>query len=150
MFFVKTWEGDAQRERPRGFAAAPPETPHGRKIAVRFKDGELLCGYSLAYTPDREGFFIFPADADSNKMRVYVVTSSTAEVKVGPAAETLALRMLGSDGARGETAAGASSMPITQPAHLQQQPRHQPPPAPRPFHRGPDMRLVARREGSAQ
>jgi len=95
LFFVRTFEGDSQRQDLRGFVAAPPETAQGKKIAVRFKDGELLCGYSLSYTPDREGFFVFPADGGSNNSRVYVLTIATAEVKAGPAAEMLALRMGG-------------------------------------------------------
>ena len=63
VFFVKTFQGDSKRKDVRGFVTAPAETAQGKKIAVRFKDGELLCGYSLSYTPDREGFFVFPADA---------------------------------------------------------------------------------------
>jgi hypothetical protein len=62
---------------------------------VRFKDGELLCGYSLSYSPDRDGFFMFPADPGSNNIRIYVITGSTVEVKAGPAAEAMAQRSLG-------------------------------------------------------
>ncbi|MBI5710834.1 MAG: hypothetical protein HZC42_11105 [Candidatus Eisenbacteria bacterium] len=94
LFFVRRLEGDTERRDIRGFLAAPGETAQGRKLAVRFKDGELLCGYSLTYSPDREGFFMFPADCGGNNIRVYVVTSSTAEVKAGPAAEALAQRTL--------------------------------------------------------
>ena len=93
LFFVKTFEGNKARKDVRGFVAAPPETAQGKKIAVRFRDNELLCGYSLSYTPDREGFFVFPADAGGNNTRVYVVTGACAEVKAGPAAEILAQRL---------------------------------------------------------
>ena len=95
VFFVKSFEGDAKRKDVRGFIAAPAETAQGKKIAVRFKDGELLCGYSLSYTPDRDGFFEFPADAGGNNLRVYVLTAAATEVKAGPAAEVLAQRVLG-------------------------------------------------------
>jgi hypothetical protein len=64
----------------------------GKKVAVLFKDGELLCGYTLTYVPGRDGFFMFPADGDTNNLRVYVVNASTAEVKTGPEAEALAQR----------------------------------------------------------
>jgi hypothetical protein len=94
VFVVKTFEGDPERPKLRGFVAAPAETAQGKKIAVRFKDGELICGYTLSYTPDREGFFVSPADAEGNTLRAYVVTASTAEVKAGPAAEALARRVL--------------------------------------------------------
>ncbi len=96
LFFVRTFQGDAQRKDSRGFVTAPPETAQGKKIAVRFKDGELICGYSLSYTPDREGFFIFPADAGSNNTRIFVVAAATADVKAGPAAEAMVQRLLGS------------------------------------------------------
>ncbi len=89
VFFVKDIDGNEQRRDLLGFVRAPAETAHGRKLAVRFKDGELLCGYSLAYTQDRDGFFVFPADPGSNNLRVYVLTGSAAEIKAGPAAETL-------------------------------------------------------------
>ena len=94
LFFVKTFEGDPKRKDLRGFVAAAPETAQGKKIAVRFRDGEILCGYSLSYAPDREGFFIFPADAGSNNTRVFVITAATAEVKAGPAAEVMIQRLL--------------------------------------------------------
>jgi hypothetical protein len=95
VFFVKSFEGDSKRKDIRGFITAPAETAQGKKIAVRFKDGELLCGYSLSYTPDRDGFFVFPADAGGNNLRIYVLTGAATEVKAGPAAEVLAQRVLG-------------------------------------------------------
>jgi len=94
LFFVKNLEGNQTRRDHRGFIQAPAETSHGKKLAVRFKDGELMCGYSLSYSPDRDGFFVFPADPGSNNLRVYVVTASTAEVKAGPAADLLAQKYL--------------------------------------------------------
>ena len=98
LFFVKEYAGNAQRRDLRGFIAAPGETQHGKKIAVRFRDGELMCGYSLTFMPDREGFFVFPADSGSNNLRVYVVTAATAEVKAGPAADVLAQKVLAAGG----------------------------------------------------
>jgi len=94
VFFVKTFEGDKRRTDLHGFISAPSETTHGRKIAVRFKDGELICGYSLSYLPDRDGFVMFPADAGGNNLRIYVLTAATAEVKSGAAADALAQRIL--------------------------------------------------------
>ena len=93
-FFVKDFGGDSKRQDPIGFLAGPTETKQGMKIAVRFKDGELLCGYSLTFSADREGFFMVPADARSNTLRIYVMTASTAEVKAGVEAEALVKRSL--------------------------------------------------------
>jgi hypothetical protein len=98
LFFVKDFAGNAKRRDLRGFLAAPGETPHGRKIAVRFGDGEFLCGYSLAYQPGREGFFVHPADAGGNNLRVFVVAASTVEVKAGPAADALVRQVLAGAG----------------------------------------------------
>ncbi len=94
LFFVRDFQGDNARRDVRGFIEAPAETAQGKKLAVRFKDGELFCGYSLTYSPDREGFFMFPADPGANNMRAYVMTAAAAEVKAGPAAEALAQRVL--------------------------------------------------------
>jgi hypothetical protein len=98
LFFVKSFEGDAQRRDLRGFISAPADASRGKKVAVRFRDGELLCGYSLSYLPDRAGFFMFPADVDGNNLRIYVVTASAAEIKAGPAAEALAQKVLTEEG----------------------------------------------------
>lgn len=94
LFFVREFAGNASRRDLRGFLASPGETAQGKKIAVRFKDGELLCGYSLSYMPDREGFFMFPSDSGSNNLRIYVIVTATNEVKAGPAADTLAQKVL--------------------------------------------------------
>jgi len=94
VFFVRDFQGDAQRQNAVGFLAAPAVTKQGMKIAVRFKDGELLCGYALTYAADREGFVMFPADAQSNNTRIYVIVASTAEVKAGTEAEALVKRSL--------------------------------------------------------
>jgi hypothetical protein len=94
LFFVREFGGNPSRRDLRGFLASPGETAQGKKIAVRFKDGELLCGYSLSYMPDREGFFMFPSDSGCNNLRIYVVVAATVEVKAGPAADTLAQKVL--------------------------------------------------------
>jgi hypothetical protein len=90
VFFVKDFEGNAERKDIQGFDQAPPDASRGKKIAVRFKDGELICGFTLAYTPDRAGFFMLPADPGSNNMRIYVLMHAAREVRVGPQADALA------------------------------------------------------------
>ena len=95
VFFVRDFAGSADRTKLRGFLAAPAETAQGKKVAVLFRDGELVCGYTLTFSPERAGFFMFPADIASNNLRIYVVTAAAAEVKAGPAAEQLAQRILG-------------------------------------------------------
>ena len=90
LFFVRDLAGNRQYKAVRGFAKGTMTSAQGKKIAVHFKDGELLCGYTLSYSPERETFFMLPADGGSNNLRVCIVTGSAGEIRVGPAAETLA------------------------------------------------------------
>jgi hypothetical protein len=113
LFFVHSLEGDPARQDVRGFVHGPLETQQGKKIAVRFRDGEFVCGYTLTWSPDREGFFMFPADVHSNNQRIFVITTSTLEVKAGPAAEVLAQRVLAEKPA--QRASGILRVPRPQP-----------------------------------
>jgi hypothetical protein len=99
VFFVKSLQGDPKRQELRGFIAGPKATAQGKKLAIRFKDGEVLCGYTLSHRADREGFFLFPADADGNNLRIYVLAAATNEIKAGTAAEDLARSALAEAGA---------------------------------------------------
>jgi hypothetical protein len=77
VFFVKSFEGDpAYRERIDVERAG-----FGKKIQVNFNDGETLLGYSHGFTPNRSGFFVFPADPRSNNDRIFVITAATKDVR---------------------------------------------------------------------
>lgn len=89
VFFVKDLQGSAKRRNLKGFLQLPGSTPRGIKIAVRFKDGEVLCGYSYTHTGGGKGFFLFPADSASNNVRVYVLEAAATEIGVGAAADAL-------------------------------------------------------------
>ena len=52
----------------------------GRKLRVVFRDGEQLLGTTQGYAPGRPGFFLVPADPESNIVRCYVVTAATERV----------------------------------------------------------------------
>lgn len=77
VFFTKDFEGnkDHQYEYTHEIPGA------GRKMKVEFFDGEVVIGYSLAYSADRQGFFLTPADVDGNNERIFVVNSSTRNVE---------------------------------------------------------------------
>ena len=94
VFFVKDFRGHPERQDVPGFLAAPGTVNQGRKIAIRFQDAEVICGYSVTFTPGRDGFFVFPADAEGNNLRIYVLSAATSDVKVGPAAESLVRTLL--------------------------------------------------------
>jgi hypothetical protein len=78
LFFVKDFQGSPQHVESNEFDQSHP--PAGRRIRVVFKDGEVLIGTTTGYQPGRPGFFLVPADSDSNIDRCYVVTAATREV----------------------------------------------------------------------
>ena len=94
VFFVRDLQGKPSRTKLKGFLEAPAESSLGKKVAVRFRDDELLCGYTLAWSAERKGFFVSPADSECNNVRVYVVSAAAADIRIGPAAEQLAQRVL--------------------------------------------------------
>lgn len=79
LFFVRDFDGNPAYNEKKGFFQ---RQNHGKKCMVEFKDGEVLFGYTLSYTSQGLGFFVFPADPDSNNEKVFVVHSSTASVKL--------------------------------------------------------------------
>lgn len=76
LFFVRDLAGDPQHVERNEFEGAPV----GRAIKVVFSDGEVLIGTTTGYQPGRPGFFVVPADPESNIERAYVVTAATREV----------------------------------------------------------------------
>jgi len=78
VFFVKEYDGNAQYKERTEFS--PDRHAAGRKIKVVFKDEELLVGTTQGYQPGRPGFFVFPADTQSNNERCYVVSAAAKEV----------------------------------------------------------------------
>ncbi|MFO7568156.1 MAG: hypothetical protein R6W75_00025 [Smithellaceae bacterium] len=80
VFFVKHFDGNPDYDDKKEFDSGKPV--QGRKISVVFKDGELLIGTTTGYQPNRPGFFVNPADAQSNIERCFVVTKATSDVKL--------------------------------------------------------------------
>jgi hypothetical protein len=84
VFFVKTVDGNpAYKERNR-FENAKAKALYGIKVKVVFKDGETVRGISMGYSKTKKGFFVLPADPQSNNERIFVVTGATTEITVGP------------------------------------------------------------------
>jgi hypothetical protein len=48
---------------------------------VNFSDGEIVIGYTLGYSPERQGFYMTPADLQGNNERIFVVKSATAKIE---------------------------------------------------------------------
>jgi hypothetical protein len=81
VFFVKEFEGNREYHDKKGFFA---RQNHGKKVVVKFKDGEMLYGYTLNFTSQGFGFFVFPGDPGSNNEKVFVLHAATASVKLTP------------------------------------------------------------------
>lgn len=79
VFFVKDFEGNPQYQEKKNFP--PGQKIAGRLVEVIFKDGEVLRGSTLGYDPNRPGFFFFPADPDSNNLRVFAVFQAIQRIK---------------------------------------------------------------------
>ena len=78
LFFVRDFAGDPQHVEQKEFDPSRPSA--GRRIRVTFRDGEVLVGTTHGYQPGRPGFFLVPADGNSNIERCYVVAASTVEI----------------------------------------------------------------------
>lgn len=89
VFFVKDFTGDSAREDIAGYQTTVGASL-GKKITIQFKDGEILCGYTLSYSTDRSGFFVVPADEGGNNIRVYVLKHAAVKIAVGAHADVLA------------------------------------------------------------
>lgn len=76
VFFVKSWVGNPAYDEIKAFDGPV----QGRKVQVTFKDGEMLVGATQGYQPDRPGFFMTPADPQSNNDRIYVVSKAVEKV----------------------------------------------------------------------
>jgi hypothetical protein len=76
VFFVKSLVGNAAYHEVKEFDGPTS----GRKVQVTFNDGEVLVGSTQAYQADRPGFFLVPADPQSNNERIYVVAGAVQKV----------------------------------------------------------------------
>lgn len=76
VFFVKDFKGN--KDRIDSYNDARPWG--GKKVQVHFTDGEVLVGYTLHYDMGHHGFFVIPADLQSNNEEVFVITSAAKRI----------------------------------------------------------------------
>jgi hypothetical protein len=79
IFFVRDFTGSPPYNEKKYFEEGQQIT--GRKVKVIFKDGEELIGSTVGYDPNRQGFFIFPPDPETNNLKVYAVMSAVKKVE---------------------------------------------------------------------
>jgi hypothetical protein len=77
VFFVKDFEGNKDHVKTYHDHVAGG----GRKIKVIFQDGEEIIGYTLGYSPERQGFMLLPGDLSGNNERIYVLKSGTKKIE---------------------------------------------------------------------
>jgi hypothetical protein len=69
------------------YTQGPDPGRDGKRIVVRFQDGETMTGFALSYRPEKVGFFLFPDDPDSQHEKIFILQAATSEVLVGQAAQ---------------------------------------------------------------
>jgi hypothetical protein len=79
VFFVRDLTGNPSYMERKHYTAE--ERPLGRKVEVEFKDCEVLVGNTLGYQPHRQAFFLFPADPQTNNIRVLIVAGAVKNVR---------------------------------------------------------------------
>ena len=86
VFYVKSFEGNKHYSDKKSFTETSRK---GKKILVRFRDGERLIGYLEGDVPwqkgfflesKKGGFFLIPSDDQTNNIKVFVVSTSVTNV----------------------------------------------------------------------
>jgi hypothetical protein len=86
IYYVKSFEGNKDYSDKKSFTKTSQK---GKKILVRFKDGERLIGYLEGDVPwqrgfflesKKGGFFIIPSDDQTNNIKAFVVSTSVTNV----------------------------------------------------------------------
>lgn len=89
IFFVKDFEGRPNYREKKRYEEVKYT---GKRIFVKFYDGEGMLGYILgdfpwekgfylsSKRPKRKGFYMIPVDRSSNNEKVFVVVSSVEDV----------------------------------------------------------------------
>ena len=79
VLFFRDFEANKQYRERNG--SLEGERHAGRKVEVTFQDGEALVGSTLGYGRSRTGFFLFPADAQANGLRVFVISKALRSIR---------------------------------------------------------------------
>ena len=79
VFFVRDFAGNSLYNERKHFLEG--EHPSGRKVRVTFRDGEMLVGSTVGYDRQRQGFFLIPADPQSNNRSVFAISAAVTGVR---------------------------------------------------------------------
>ena len=79
IFFVKDFSGHSDYKETKDFTDRPAS---GKKIRAIFIDGEIISGYTHALNLNQPGFFLVPADPQSNNERIFIIFSALSKLEV--------------------------------------------------------------------
>ena len=78
LFWVKDYIGNRQFVARQSFDQA--DQP-GQRTVVTFQDGEEIWGTMTGEPDGKLGFFLIPADAEDNNIRIFVVRSALKDTR---------------------------------------------------------------------
>lgn len=81
LFWVKDYIGNRQFVAQQSFDQG--DQP-GERTIVTFQDGEEIWGTLTGDADGKLGFFLIPADAEDNNIRIFVVRSALKGTRVAP------------------------------------------------------------------
>ena len=84
LFWVKDYIGNRQYVARRSFEKG--DRPAERTV-VTFGDGEEIWGTLTGDTDGKLGFFLIPADAEDNNIRIFVVRSALKDMRAASGTE---------------------------------------------------------------
>ena len=84
LYVVRSLEGNPDREDADRLGDHDTRRWGVRAVDVLFRDGERLPALTIHFPPDREFFFLLPADPDSNNKRMLVNGAAVAEMRLMP------------------------------------------------------------------
>ena len=79
VFFVKDFAGNPEYHERKDFDGNRQSV--GRRMEVTFSDGEVLVGSTMGHDQKRPGFFLYPADPESNALRVFVISAAVSSFR---------------------------------------------------------------------
>ena len=93
IFFVRFFIGDQNYHEKKVYGLSRPK---GKRVFIKFSDGESLVVFLEGDVPwkhgfflskmesNLKGFFLIPVDLESNNEKVFVITSSVKDVTIVP------------------------------------------------------------------
>ncbi len=91
VFFVRDFKGDSSYREQKRYGISERI---GKRVFIKFEDGEVMLGYLTGELPwergfylngknsRRSGFYVVPVDRQSNNIKVFVSASSIKDVTV--------------------------------------------------------------------